>query len=253
MGRRRAVCKLVMSLLVAFAVTGGMPAAAAPTYNPAGSTLPTGAVLGDTYQRVDSDWMLAAHAVSYNSGSADGACSKHCWESVVHNHVSVAQWLDWEVYGTRWDWRVLKPGDYAAKMMQARVRSNNEIHVRLWIGEPSDAHPAHESPAIPASFSVTASDSLFEAQMFGWRAAADYSGAEPFVLVIPDGDRLRSGLSFNLWQRLEVGSSHPSSEYYGDGGVLICLTNLKHWVDPESGHFDPASNPGLLPYVDIPG
>ncbi len=58
--------------------------------------------------------MTTTNAQSFNSGGASGHCNKECWDFTIENHVSVAQWIDWEINGTRKDWRVLKPGTYGS-------------------------------------------------------------------------------------------------------------------------------------------
>ena len=38
-------------------------------------------------------------------------------------------------------------------------------------------------------------------------------------------------------------NQHRSSDYHGTGGLLICVTNLKYWVDPETGTFNNLTEP----------
>lgn len=253
MARLSASPLILACLFAAVVMLGGPFVEAASAYDPAGAPLPPGATLAQTYEFVDGGWIYSNNAISYNSGFADGSCNKQCWDLTVQNNVSVAQWLDWEIAGTRTDWRVLKPGQFTGMTMNAQVRSNNTIHVRMWFNDLVDQQLGSVAADIEHSFSVTASDSLFEAETFGWKRAVDHPASDPFLLVIPDGPSLRNGTQVNLWQQVHVTSSHPSSEYYGEGGLLICLTNMKYWVDSELGGFDLEHNPGLVTLPQFAG
>lgn len=244
MAWRPGVLHSMLAVIFVVALFGaGFGSGSVHAYDPAGSPLPDGATAAATFQWIDEKWVPAVDAVSYNSGSDAGACGRRCWDVGIENNVSVAQWLDWEIFGLRTDWRVLKPGTYTGQMVRAHVRSNNAIHFHVWMNDASSMAPDAPSSDIAQSFSITASDSLLEAQTYGWRRAVDHPASDPHLLVIPDGERLRNGLDVNVWHQIEVTADHRSAEYYADGGVLICLTNMKHWIDAEQGGLDPAYNP----------
>lgn len=79
-------------------------------------------------------------------------------------------------------------------------------------------------------------DTSDEANARGWVRAADLN-QEP--LVIPNSNELHYGQSVKIWQRIVVQPSNNSSEYENVGRVRLALTNLKYWVDEDTGEFRP--------------
>ncbi len=59
---------------------------------------------------------------------------------------------------------------------------------------------------------------------------------DPLVFTIRFEDGLADGLAYRIWEKIEVTNQHRSSDYHGTGGLLICVTNLKYWVDPGDGY-----------------
>lgn len=232
----------VLALAFVLAV-GGMVFA---QYDPRGEALPTNAMQTMTFELTNSNgYVTALNAQSFNSGSAAGHCNKECWDFTIENHVSVAQWIDWEINGTRKDWRVLKPGTYASDSVTARIKSNNDVQITFWAEDPVYQNPDAESPPIAKWFgySVGADSGDHPDNVAQWVRASDYSEDSPLVFTIRYEDGLAEGLAYRIWEQIEVTSEHRSSEYHGGGGLLICVTNLKYWVDPETGSFNDLKAP----------
>lgn len=64
-----------------------------------------------------------------------------------------------------------------------------------------------------------------------------------FLIRYEEG--LATGVEYSIWEMIEVTNEHRSSEYHGEGGLLICVTNLKYWVDPETGGFNGFKEPSV--------
>ena len=82
----------------------------------AGAPLPAGAVRVEAWQLKDgrlateAECEVGINVQVWRSGGAAGSCNRGTWTVDFTNHASLAQWSTWSVTGTRWDWRVLKPG-----------------------------------------------------------------------------------------------------------------------------------------------
>lgn len=205
-----------------------------------GDPLPKNAKPTTTYEKDDNgDWTVSNNAQSFNSGGAGGHCNRECWAVELENHVSVAQWIDWEINGTRKDWRVLKPGTYASDSVTARVKSNNDVRISFWAEDPEYQADA-ASPSIPLwyGYSVGADSGNNIGNVVEWVRASDYTSDNPLEFTIRFEDGLAEGLAYRIWEMIEVTNEHRSSEYHGTGGILICVTNLKYWVDAETGGFN---------------
>ncbi len=219
-------------LLLAVAAVGAF--AATP-----GVGLPEGAAEVDVYMLDnDGNWVKTTYARAWNSIAADsdGFSNKEVHRFEIINHVSVAQWVKFHVSGTRKDWRVLRPGTYASNSVTAQIQSNNDVVIEFWAEDPVYQSEGGVTRTIPKWFGYS-SDGIDQVEENGWLPASSTSEDEPFTFTIPDSAHLHSGLTFKIWEKIEVVPSNSSSEYEGRGWVTIKLTNIKHWVDPATGDF----------------
>lgn len=227
---------LVFALALVFAVNSVVFGQRA--YDPSGEPLPMNAEPTTTWMLTKEGWVTADTAKSWNSGGAAGHCNRECWSVTLENHVSVAQWLDWSLSGTRKDWRVLKPGTYASDSVTAYIKSNNDVIIKFWAEDPVYLNPDAESPPIPTWYGYAIGQtSSHISDVEDWVRAADYSEDSPLVITLRYEDGLPDGLYYRIFEKIEVRDEHRSSDYHGMGGLLICITNLKFWVDGTEGTF----------------
>lgn len=259
---------------LAFVLTGALCLALAGSvaaYNPNGVALPAGAtevevyyrelVLDENNQPVESTeaWERLGLgsptqlARSWNSGVSNGYCNKAYWDFTFTSHASVAQWINWNLAGTRKDWRILKPGEYASDSITFNIASNNDVMV-FFAGFDDLKYLGGEVPegtqdTIETWYSI--GGSIEAAESNGWIRAADLN-EEP--LVIPNSNALHYGQIFKIWQKIRVEPSNNSSEYENIGQIRLAITNLKFWVDPESGQFtqNQFGEPPLEPWAPQP-
>lgn len=209
-----------------------------------GDLLPPGATNPGTWvwDPVAGEWRNNAEfAISFNSGpvSSGGMSNKEIHSFDIINHVSVAQWVEYHVSGTRKDWRILRPGIYASDSVTATIKSNNDIIIEFWATDPEYLSEGGVTRTIPKYFSYSEGNDANEAEENGWIAASETSPDNPYTFTIADSEGLHNGLSFKIWEKIEVVPSNSSSDYEGYGTVTIRLTNMKHWVDGETGTFYP--------------
>jgi hypothetical protein len=123
---------LVCLVVLAFLLVPAMAMAAST-----GEELPVGAQEVEHWEKEGDTWVhhtegdatsLARCWASTPANNGDG-CNKQTWDLDVKVHASVAQWLKYNLTGTRWDWRILKPGTYAADCVTMTVWSNNDVAI----------------------------------------------------------------------------------------------------------------------------
>jgi|LSQX01.1.fsa_nt_gb hypothetical protein len=204
-----------------------------------GDLLPDGSTPPGTYELRDGAWIPAVYAIAWNSGGADsdGISNKPVFTFEITNHVSVAQWINWSISGTRKDWRVLRPGTYASDSVTARIQSNNDVVIEFYAEDPEYLSDGGVTRTIPKWFGYSETDQIDEVDNRGWWRGSDFSSDNPLVIRVRDSAGLHSGLTYKIWEKIEVLPSHSSSDYEGKGYVTIYLTNVKHWVDPDTGDF----------------
>lgn len=207
-------------------------------YHAEGYLLPNNASKTTVWLLEDDTYTVTERAQAFNSGGANGHCNRECWDFTIENHVSVAQWLDWSIDGTRKDWRVLKPGTYASNSVTARVASNNDVEVKFYAADPSYQNAEAESPDIAKWFGYSVgSQSSDIASVVEWVRGSNYNEDEPLVIRLSFNQVSGEGAAFRIFEQIEVTNEHRSSEYFGEGFINICITNLKHWVDGQEGTF----------------
>lgn len=235
MNRKIVFITLAIMALAAFGAFAGS------TYP--GDVLPPGAVNPGTYQWNGTGWEDATYGMSWNSGpeSSSGMSNKETHTFDIINHVSVAQWVEYSISGTRKDWRILRPGIYASNSVSAVIKSNNDVIIEFYATDPvyqdSVNGGSSVTPTIPKWFSYSEGNDPAGADANGWYRASEYDAENPLVITMADSAALHAGLTYKIWEKIEVVPSNSSSDYEGDGTVTIKLTNMKHWVDPETGSF----------------
>lgn len=206
-----------------------------------GDRLPNSVQNPGTFQLDENgNWVPATYAYSFNSEGADsdGMSNKEIHSFNIVNHVSVAQWIKWSISGTRKDWRVLRPGTYASDSVTAKIASNNDVVIEFWAEDPEYLEEDRGvTRTIPKWFSYSEGVLPEDADLNGWLPASETSEENPFVIRLTDSAALHEGLTYKIWEKIEVLPSHSSSDYEGTGKVTIYLTNIKHWVDGVNGGF----------------
>ena len=207
-------------------------------YNP-GQPLPPGAEEVDTWYWDGSQWIAQGHgnplvhARLWRSDPEQGSCNKEQWVIDVTVHASIAQWIEWSLSGTRWDWRVRKPGIYAGDCISATVASNNDVLVDYEGFENLQAvDPGAVNPEIPVYYAIGEDINQFSDD--DWIAAADLNGSDD---LLEDSQALHDGLSWKLWNKIEVSECNTSCEYEDQATITLVLQNVKIWIDPSTGNF----------------
>lgn len=214
--------------------------AAALAYNP-GVALPAGATEVETWYLEAGQWVsqgtgdVKALARCWSSGpSLDNACNKQNWVINFTNHASVAQWIKWAITGTRWDWRIRKPGTYAADCITFSLQSNNDVAINY--DGFADLAYLEQGEGVKQTIDTYYSygATLAEAEANGWVRASDLNNDDD---LIEDSAALHAGLSTKLWNKIVVEECNSSCEYEDTATVTLVLQNIKHWIDPANGYF----------------
>lgn len=215
-----------------------------------GVPLPAGAVEVETWKLVDGNWVyqgtgnVEALARCWRSGPASGACNKESWVINVTHHASVAQWIEWTIGGTRWDWRIRKPGTYAADCIEFTLKSNNDVAI-LYDGF-ADLQYQETGEGVKPTIETYYSygESLAEAESNGWVRASALNESDDLV---EDSAALHAGMSTKLWNKIVVENCNSSCEYEDTATITLVLQNMKAWIDPATGLYkqDQAGNPPL--------
>jgi len=203
------------------------------SYNP-GQPLPPGAVEVETWYWDGTQWVSQgtgnpeALARLWRSDPEQGSCNKEQWVIPVTVHTSVAQWIEWYTSATRVDWRIRKPGVYASDVVTTTVASNNDVIVD-YEGFENLYSPDAVNPEIQTYYAV--GDSIENVQ---WVEAAQINNDDVLLTNSPE---LCGGMTWTLWNRLDVSECNSSAEYEDEATITLVLQNIKIWIDPATGFF----------------
>lgn len=167
-----------------------------------------------------------------------GYCNKD-WSIPVTIHASIAQWLDWTMSGTRWDWRVRKPGWYAGDCITATIKSNQNVLVDyhdfndLQADSPKAVNPIipiyyHAGPLGAALPALGSSD---------WVHAPDMNNEAEWDTLF-DSLELHNGIQFKLWNMINVVNCNSACEYTDHASISLKLLCQKPWIDRTTGYFN---------------
>jgi len=226
---------LVCLVVLAFLLVPAMAMAAND-----GQDLPNSAVEVEHWELADDGitWVhknaadLSSLARCWRSGPKNGFCNKAKWEFEFTHHASMAQWCEWSIGGSRWDWRILKPGTYAADCIEFTLKSNNDV--KITFAGFGDLQYQQTGEGVKQTIDTYYSwgESIAEAEENGWTRASALNAVE---LLARDGEDLHEGLSAKLMNKIVVVECNSSCEYENKGTITIALQNIKRWVDPTTG------------------
>jgi len=236
-------------LIIAMIIVGLLPVAAL-------AQPPLGAIEVDSWAYICDDFKVCtwvyqsgpgapnqeALARCFASGKGDGFCNKD-WLIPFKVHASVAQWLEWDFTGTRWDWFVRKPGNYAANCLTWWLASNQEVVLDFkGFGPLVQEDPKPDYPGTPLDIPVyycfdppgnvppLKDDPL-------WIPAADMN-LEANWYRIPDSPDLHFGWFVKIWNYIHVEECNSACEYQNDAFISLTLECQKPWIDRETGLFN---------------
>ena len=238
--KKLALGLMVVALIVALSlsVMAGRPRIT-------GELLPDSAVEHEAWKLDDSgNWIpmgvggIEANARAFSSNPVLDKCNKIYWEIPVTVHASVAQWIEFSINGTRYDWRVRKPGTYAANSLTAWLKSNSDVEVDFrgfrnlkyrgskrfpGVEQEIETWYAYGEGADPGDDNLT------------WIPAVELNGCDA---VIKDSAGLHTGsANWKLWNKIRVTECNSACEYNDNAMITLVLQNQKIWIDPETGNF----------------
>ncbi|MGE5572140.1 MAG: hypothetical protein ACM3ZU_03850 [Bacteroidota bacterium] len=235
---------LILTLMAALLTPAAALAQVPP---PTGIPLPAGAVEVDSWYFDGTNWVhmsgpdtdpglrVIALARCWSSNPVQGSCNKEHWTIDFTHHASIAQWIDWTLSGSRWDWRVRKPGTYTADCITATLKSNNAVAITYsGFDDLTRLNEGGVKQTIDTFYSI---GGAVPPGLPGSDAWVRASALNNEVDTIPDGAGLHEGLQTKLWNMIVVENCNSSCEYEDTGVITISVTNLKHWIDGESGNF----------------
>ena len=174
----------------------------------------------------------------FRSGDdATGECNKPEWFIKVHIYAHIAQWIDFDLGWTQWDWFIRKPGCYAGNSIEANIASNGDVYV-------DDAGFANLMPVLPEnadhnpvpvwySFEV-GGGGVAEAETNGWVPANRLNDDDDLLLDL-DPWLLHDGISWKLWNKICVEVCNSACDYSNHASITLTLDEQKPWIDELGG------------------
>lgn len=234
--------KLIITLMALTLATGLSLSVMAGVGTPTGEPLPAGSVEHQAWELVNGNWVsmgtgnLAANARAWSSNPKTGICNKFWWGVPVIIHASVAQWLEYSLSGTRYDWRVRKPGIYAADSLTAVLKSNSDLEIDFDGFANLMYQGTAQFPGVTQEIETWYAYGEGPPDTLVWMPAIDLDATDH---AIKDSADLHAGYSFKLWNKIKVVASNSASEYEDDATITLVLQNQKIWIDGDTGEFLP--------------
>lgn len=205
---------------------------------------------GDGNLITNPDEGMYGNARAFSLLGTSGSCNKD-WSFEFTTEVQVAQWSEWTISGTKWQWFVKKPGTYIADCIIFKIKSNGDVEIKFeGFDDPSYVETPHPSQ--------TATIETYYAYSFGsgsggpgtvepgnggsgWIRAEDLNGESllipEFFSMLTHKYSLHDGIEAHLWNKITVVDCNSASTYRDTGTVYITLKEQKPWIDPETGDY----------------
>ena len=184
---------------------------------------------------------LCAKARLWTYNQLDSACNCSDWSIPVRIGASVAQWVDWQISGTLWQWYVRKPGNYAGNCIEATIASNQNIAIDYHDFGPlkydTTGGKVSVNDTIPIWYGVDLPVPPPPKGDPRWIYCRDLNAR---IDTIPDSYDLHYGISYKLWNYIHVEECNSACSYYDDAFLTLKLLCQKAWIDT-CGCFKPGA------------
>lgn len=233
--------KLVIGLMTLALTVGLSLSVMAGVGTPTGQPLPAGSVEHEAWYLDEYGvWVsmgtgdLGANARAWSSNPKTGICNKFSWGIPVIVHASVAQWLEYSLSGTRYDWRVRKPGIYAGDSLTAILTSNSDLEIDFDGFGNLMYQGTAQFPGVTQEIETWYAYGEGPPDTLVWMPAIDLDATDH---AIKDSADLHAGYSFKLWNKIKVVASNSASEYEDNATITLVLQNQKIWIAADTGKF----------------
>lgn len=168
-------------------------------------------------------------------GSYESDCNKKVRTVDFEVKAQVAQWAVWKLGATGWEWYVKKPGVYAADYIDFYIKSNGNITVKFEDFDnlkfvPETKGPEGVDQEIEFWFAYTEAGATPDK----WYTPRELD-CTPFL--IEDSSMLHEGLTYKLWNKINVSECNTAGTYKMKGRVVLTLANQRPWID-KNGDYD---------------
>ena len=221
--------------LVLLTAVGLVACLAAPSFGQATTTFKL-----DT---LDGSWGVTDEAMAIRTGViVDSSCNKWEWQVNVTINASVAQWIHWNLNAQGWDWRIMKPGCYAANTIHFWVASNGDVLIDYEGFDDLEAVvPNTHNNYIETYYSWGDTPEIATAN--GWVRAIDLNIDDDLLdeseLNGDYGPNLHTGVDFKLFNKICVVDCNTACEYFDEATITLVLQQQKEWVDFDGGWYLP--------------
>ncbi|MDD3749911.1 MAG: hypothetical protein PHS43_05390 [Firmicutes bacterium] len=166
-----------------------------------------------------------------------GSCNKEEWECAFTTWASMAQWCEWSISNTRWEWYILKPGTYAADCIGVFLKSNGDVEISFkdfghlkGVNENTDEYIEVSYVARTWDGNDNNPPRIIHIDDTHWIPAPELNEK---IFPVGDSMGLHEGLWFKLFNKIEVSNCNSAGEYEDEGIVYITLKNQRDWVDDD--------------------
>jgi len=193
----------------------------------------------DTWEWNGNEWVamgqgnIMANARAWSSEVVTGYCNTGRWEIPVSVHASVAQWVEFSLSGSRYIWRVRKPGEYTANSLTATLQSNGDVKIDFeGFANLQSVSGDSVEKEIPIWYAAT--NVMDPNAIYNWIPATELNVIDDLV---KDSAKLHRGYAWKLWNKIKVVECNSACEYQNDATITLVLDNQKDWIDPSTGYF----------------
>lgn len=180
---------------------------------------------------------------NYCIGDLSGCCNREKWYCGLLVKACIAQWIDWSICGgNETDWQIQKPGVYVADPVKFTVRSNDDVDLDFYNFTNLVSYTDPGAPAIPIFWACeTNGVTPPPANSPDWHDVGYINKMAP--ITIHYSDFVNGPVSRYLWHKLIVGPEIRACSYWGGGGIILKVTDLKPYICPATGNWNGKTDP----------
>ncbi|MEO0112858.1 MAG: hypothetical protein ABIK80_02735 [candidate division WOR-3 bacterium] len=160
------------------------------------------------------------------------SCNKEHWYIPFTDSISVAQWIRWSIDGKKTLWRIRKIGEFCGIGPIICLKSNEDVVMSFEGFE----NPTNGETEIEKCFYFTDTTVTEPGCNWEWICIPDINNYT-IRFDFPNGCQ---PIAIKIWEKIRVEQCDRACEYVDPDGatIVLTLTVIKDWIDPETGEYN---------------
>jgi hypothetical protein len=148
----------------------------------------------------------------------------HRAEGPIRSSAADSQWVSFHLSATQWEWKIRRPGEYAAQSIVGSITGNVDILINF---SGFEDLTSSNSPTQNVETYYGVSIGIQSVEEVDWVRASDFNARSLLINQNPT-----TPTTWTLWNKVCLRPGNSAFEYSDDAVITFVMQNSNPWIDP---------------------